>query len=101
MGLQKYCFINKTKYILIKSINGNLVNAKACVKIFDQLEEGISFVAIVQVVEGNKYTVLTDFNQSILEVQEGFNRINILKHKSVIKTLNQLKDEWNNYKIVN
>jgi len=58
-------FINKIREVPLKTAEGKLINARVCVKLFEGLDDGISFVAVVQTVNENKVTVISDLEGNL------------------------------------
>lgn len=44
----------------MKTADGKLITARVSVKIYEGFEEGVSFVAVVQTINENKVTVISD-----------------------------------------
>ncbi len=88
-------FVNKIREVPMKTTDNKLINARVSVKIFDDIHEGISFIALIQTINENKVTLITNIDGEVQEYEEGLNNLKILDCKEIGTTLKELKEEWN------
>ena len=88
-------FVNKIREVPLKTTDNKLITAKISVKIFEGIEDGISFIALIQTINENKVTLITNIEGEVQEYEEGLNNLRILDCQEISKTLKELKDEWN------
>jgi hypothetical protein len=74
-------FINKIREVPLKTADNKLINAKISVKIFEGIEEGISFIALLQTINDNKITFITNIEGEVQEYEEGLKSLRILECK--------------------
>lgn len=43
-------FINKIREVPLKTADGKLITARVCVKLYEGVEDGVAFVAVVQTI---------------------------------------------------
>jgi hypothetical protein len=55
-------FINQIRALPIKTLDNRMISGKVSVKIYDSVQEGLSFVALVQTVNENKVTLITNLD---------------------------------------
>jgi hypothetical protein len=65
----------------LKTSDNKLINARASVKIFDDIHEGISFIALVQTINENKVTLITNIDGEVQEYEEGLSNLKILDNE--------------------
>jgi hypothetical protein len=62
----------------LKTSDNKLINVRVSVKIFDDIHEGISFIALVQTISENKVTLITNIDGEVQEYEEGLSNLKIL-----------------------
>lgn len=75
----------------IRTLDGYMIKGQATVKIHHMIEEGLSFVALVQGVNDNKITLVTNFDGEVKELVDGLKEIDILKYEEIITVLAELR----------
>jgi len=84
----------------IRGVNGELHLGLVCIRFHIDIDEGLSFISIIKLIDRKKVSAIMDFTGKITENQEKF-PMEVMSHPDTISCIKMLQDSWEDRRVIN